>query len=72
MLAWAETETQRQWWTCERCHARLGEVVGEAVIIAHGYRTWVVPLSIDGITARCKCGQENEIQAGFDEARVVT
>lgn len=64
MLAYVETETQvqRRWWTCERCHARLGEVVSTSVIIVHGYRRWVAPITDEGVLAICKCGCENVLR----------
>lgn len=61
MLALVETETQlaRQWWTCARCGARLGQIVATSVIIVHGYRRWVAPITDEGVLAVCKCGCEN-------------
>jgi len=66
MLTLVDIETQervRDKWRCERCGAMLGEVIGQHLIVAHGYRTWVVPITEAGIEARCKCGCDNVLTA---------
>lgn len=56
-----ETPLLRRWWRCANCRAKLGEVVGDSLIIANGRRTWVLPLVGVAVKGRCKCGAENEL-----------
>jgi hypothetical protein len=60
IVALCRMDTERAWWRCAGCGAKLGEIVNGSVIIVQGRRTWVVPIA-NGVQARCKCGRDNDL-----------